>query len=352
MDFDPYDIHVLQLLSMLEVGTIYMAPAYQRKFRWDDSRCSALVESLLLGIPIPNLFMATNKDGSWEVVDGVQRLSAIVKFAGNNKVRAKLHLGEPMVLQDLQKLARFNGLTFRQLPKNIQTHFETRSLRVVTLSDKSNPVVRYDLFERLNTGGVGLTPQEIRDCVYRGPFASKLEELSQSKDFKTVVILTKEQELNGTAEECVLRFFAFRDSYKKFDHSVVDFLNDYMRMASAVPEPGSDQPPFDFSVGEKSFRKTFAELARIFPDGLRRVGGARTGGTTSLILYEGVAVGAALALQSKSKLSTSKLNTWLGSNELRRFTTGATNDRLAVKGRIEFCRDRFLGKPYVPSPTP
>src|SRR5262245_43079886 len=87
VDFDTYDMQVQELLRQLEQRQISVAPAYQRQFRWDDKRCSELIESLLLGIPIPNLFMATNdEDLTWEVVDGVQRLSTMVKFAGDNSL--------------------------------------------------------------------------------------------------------------------------------------------------------------------------------------------------------------------------------------------------------------------------
>jgi hypothetical protein len=92
VDFDTFDIQLQQILTMLEQEQISIAPAYQRQFRWDAARCSQLIESLILGIPIPNLFMATNNDNTWEVVDGLQRLCAIVKFAGSPKLRAKLNL--------------------------------------------------------------------------------------------------------------------------------------------------------------------------------------------------------------------------------------------------------------------
>ncbi len=171
VDFDSFDIQLQELLRMLEDGQISVAPAYQRQFRWDNARCSQLMESLMLGIPIPNLFMATNTDNTWEVVDGVQRLSAIVKFAGTKELRDKLKLNGELALEDLQKIDKFNGMTFSTLPPNIQQHLRTRPLKVVTLNDKSDTVVRFDLFERLNTGGISLTKQEIRDCVYQGDFA-------------------------------------------------------------------------------------------------------------------------------------------------------------------------------------
>src|SRR5688572_21528492 len=96
VDFDTFDIQVQEILRMLEDGQISVAPAYQRQFRWDIERCSQLIESLMLGIPIPNLFMATNEDNTWETVDGVQRLSAIVKFAGSPMLRERLQLDGPL----------------------------------------------------------------------------------------------------------------------------------------------------------------------------------------------------------------------------------------------------------------
>jgi len=347
VDFDTFDIHLQQLLTSLTDGQIWVSPAYQRKFRWKEDRCSQLIESVLLGIPVPSMFMATNENGTWEVVDGLQRLSAIVKFAGDESLRKKIIIPSPnvvnndeLVLTDLKKLTKFNGLTYRELPQGIQTHFKTRPMKVITLNDKSETRVRYDLFERLNTGGVALSSQEIRDCVYQGKFANKLEELSKQPAFQTTLNLTPLQQRDGTAEECVLRFFAFLDRYKKFDHSVKDFLDDYMQASTKG---------FDYSAKEAIFNLTFSKLAKVFPTGISRYATSKFGrrGTTPLNLYEGVSVGAALAIRKTGDLIVNDLNKWMAATTLRDFTTGATNSRPAVAGRIEFCRDRFIGKPYV-----
>jgi hypothetical protein len=339
VDFDTFDIHMQQFIAMLKGKQIKVSPKYQRQFRWSNDRCSQFIESLMLGIPIPSLFMATNGDSTWEVVDGVQRLSTIIKFAGDDELRKTHGLNGPLVLTDLQKLSDFVNLRFDQLPANLQLHFWTRPVKVVTLNDKSDPVVRYDLFERLNTGGVALSAQEIRDCVFQGNFADKVEEWSKTPGFRRAVKLTPLQQRDATAEECVLRFFAFRDKYKTFEHSVTEFLNTYMQESSKV---------FDYISAEAVFMKTFRELARVFPEGISRGKGRKT---TPLNLYEGISVGASLALDKNPKLHAAGLNQWLDSKELREYTTGATNDKSAVRGRIEFCRDRFLGKPYVPKPA-
>jgi hypothetical protein len=341
VDFDTFDIHTQQLTAMLEGRQIKISPKYQRKFRWQNDRCSQFIESLLLGIPIPSIFMATNGDNSWEVVDGVQRLSTIIKFSGSEELRLRHGVGSALELTDLEKLDQYNGLSFEDFPEALKLHFGTRPMKVITLNDKSDAIVRYDLFERLNTGGVLLSPQEIRDCVFQGPFADKLEEWSKEGSFKQVVRLTKLQQRDATAEECVLRFFAFRDRYKTFDHSVIDFLNDYMRDASKQ---------FDYAQKEVVFKKTFLELARVFPEGIRR-SGERNIDRTPLNLFEGISVGASLALDQTPRLHTAGMSKWLASEELRKVTTVATNDKTSVKGRIEFCRDRFLGKAYVPATT-
>jgi uncharacterized protein with ParB-like and HNH nuclease domain len=130
VDFDTFDIQVHELLRMLKDGEISVAPVYQRQFRWDNERCSELIESLLLGIPIPNLFMATNSDSTWEVVDGVQRLSSIVKFVGNDELREKLNLGGTLKLKNLKKIGKFNHAKFEDLPSSIQLHFRTRPLKL------------------------------------------------------------------------------------------------------------------------------------------------------------------------------------------------------------------------------
>jgi uncharacterized protein DUF262 len=328
VSFDTYDITVQQLIAMFRDGAIDVAPVYQRQYRWDLARQSRLIESLLLGIPVPSLFMAANADGSWELVDGVQRLLTLMHFAAEPALRDKAGLADALRLEGLDKLTDFNGLAFDELPKSVQLQFLLRPVKVVTLNDKSDLVVRFDLFERLNTGGIALTPQEIRSCIYRGEFDSFLERLSKRKSFLVVVRLPESAERDGTRQEYVLRFFAFLENYQEFKHSVIDFLNDYM---------GSASKSFDYEANARLFRRTFDALAKALPTGLSR----RSNRTTPVNLYEAVAVGAALALKTNGRIKISGIDRWVGSEELRRLTTGATNSPRMVSGRIEYCRNKF-----------
>ena len=282
VSFDTYDLAVRQILDMLATKDINIAPEYQRKFVWEETRQSEFIESVFLGLPTPSLFMATNKDSTWDVVDGVQRLSTLAHFAGTSDQRKKiLHSDSALILSGIEKLTSFVGNSFDDLPKSIQLAFHTRSIRVTVLNDKSDLSVRFDLFERLNSGGVKLQPQEIRNCIYQGAFNDKLKKLVHEANFKKVVKVSSADASNGRHEELVLRFFAFTEKYLEFDHSVDDFLNKYMDKANHVMPA-----PTIFSV----FPQVFKFLAKELPHGI-----IRGKNITPINLFEAISVGTALA---------------------------------------------------------
>jgi len=334
VDFDSYDVTVDELLRRVERNRIDIAPIYQRQFRWLAPRQSRLIESVLLGIPVPPLFMATNRlddvRSQWEVVDGLQRLLTLVNFAGDQRARdGGLLTGTPLILEEMEKLTCLEGFSFTELPEDIRTGFEDRPVKVIVLNDKSDLEVRFDLFERLNTGGINLTPQEIRECVFRGEFIDLLGRCASTAEFRTVVALPDSRWKDGTPEDFVLRFFAFYETYNEFSHSVKGFLNDFARS-------GHDNPRI--AERQKYFDDTFRFLVKCFPEGLKT-----RKGQTPVNLFEAVSVGAAFALQNRPNLKPVASTDWVNSPKLRALVTGATNSRPRVRGRIEYCRDRFLG---------
>jgi hypothetical protein len=279
--------------------------------------------------------MATNQtedaQSNWEVVDGLQRLLTLVNFAGDSNTRDEAKLKDlPLRLQELDKLTTFERTSFSDLPEDIRTAFEDRPLKVILLNDKSDLQVRYDLFERLNTGGISLTPQEIRECVFRGEFIDLLGRLAETTEFKRLVVLPPSRWKDGTPEDFVLRFFAFRERYNQFEHSVTDFLNQFA--LDSVQNPMSDARQVQFDT-------TFKFLAATFHTGLRT-----RKGLTPVNLFEAVSVGASLAIEIAPNLKPPSDTSWTYSDELRRLTTGGTNSRKMVIGRIEYCRDKFLNR--------
>lgn len=336
VDFDTYDITVDELVRRVRLGRIEIAPAYQRQFRWDAQRQSRLIESMLLGIPVPPLFMATNVEAdagtSWEVVDGLQRLLSLVNFLGDDETREVARLSDhpKLRLSGLDILHSIEDQVASDLPADLRDGLGDRPVKVIVLNDKSDLQVRFDLFERLNTGGIRLTNQEVRESVFMGEFIDLLSELSNTDDFKTVVLLPEGRKRDGTPQDYVLRFFAFLERYREFEHSVNNFLNGFCRDAALDPRLGERR---------EVFHSTFRFLAKSFPSGLK----SRLG-TTPVNLFEGVAVGAALALGERPELEVSSDLRWVESDELKRLTTGATNSRARVTGRIELSRDAFLGR--------
>jgi uncharacterized protein with ParB-like and HNH nuclease domain len=321
VSFDSYDITVQQLLDMFEAGHIFVPPEYQRQFLWSVERQSQLIESAFLGIPIPSLFMATNPDSTWEVVDGVQRLCSLAHFKGSEKLLKTINKDTPLSISSLEKVPDMEGMFFADLPGPIQLMFLTRPIRVTVLNDKSDLSIRFDLFERLNTGGVSLSDQEIRNCVYRGQFNDDLKKCSKNQNFNAVLRLKPVDEKNGMREELVLRFFAYLNKYNEFDHSVKGFLNDYMKQ----------RVNSKLSAAEKTiFENTFEFIAAELPNGI-----TRGRNITPINLYEAIAVGVGLCFKNGNTPQPNRLDHELVSDELRKLTTGATNSRRRVSGRIE-----------------
>lgn len=331
VSFDSYDITVRQLIDMFSDEELDISPDYQRQFLWSNERQSQLIESAFLGIPIPSLYMATNTDATWEVVDGVQRLCTLINYCGSDKDRARIGKNSPLKISELEKLSELNETAFNDLPKSIQLHFLTRPIKVTVLNDKSDKDVRFDLFERLNTGGVSLTQQEIRNCIYQGKFNEFLKTQASKPSIDKVIKLKQSEQSNGTKEEFILRFFAYLDRYKEFDHSVKDFLNDYMR---DFLDTGPNR------TARLLFADTLSVLETALPKGIVR--GNRS--ITPVNLFEAIAVGAALAIKqagAKEAILIDRIPDLLENKTLRKYTTGATNSRRMVGLRIEFVRDHL-----------
>ena len=333
VDTDFFDITLRELVRMVEEDELIISPEYQRQFRWFERTQSALIESFLLGLPIPAVFVAANATATWEVVDGLQRIGTIVRFMGNAETRAKdPQTKYPLKLSELETLTSFNGLTFENLPRSIQFLLEKRFVRVQVLNDKSDSEVRYELFRRLNAGAVALSPQEVRACVYRGEFNDLVERLSADDKFKGLLKLKRSDQTNGTAEELVVKFFAYRDWADKFDGRVTHFLNEYMESRKT--------PRGNLLADEQSFLKAVEAVAEVVDGGpfLRpKVS------TTPLNQLEPALVAAANLLKRKKKVEP--LADWLLDEEFLQYSTKGTNTRNALKGRIRRAEELLSGQP-------
>ncbi len=315
---------------MAEEGEIRIAPEFQRQFRWNDDLQSALIESFLLGLPVPPIFVATNLDGTWEVVDGLQRICTVLRYLGIDAQESEdlKFADRPLRLQALSTLEVFNATGFIDLPRPVRLMFERRYLRVQVLSDKSDLDVRFELFRRLNVGAVALTPQEIRGCVYRGPFNTMVADLSRDKNFRDTVKLQQQNQSNATFEEIVLKFFAYLNSADAYDGKVTQFLNSYMGERAADTDLADDR---------ELFTKVVAHLAKV-TDGkpfLR----SRTN-ITPVNQLEAVLVGIGRVLRSGAEPVTPRPG-WQDDPALVQASTKGTNTRTTFHARLDRAEQIF-----------
>jgi len=216
------DYNLETLSNLVTHGMIDLSPKYQRRFRWDENKQSKLIESFLMNVPIPPIFLNEDAYGKYSIIDGKQRLTAIHNF-----LRGRLFL------QGLDVFADINGKNFDNLPKPLRTILQTRSnLRAVIILKQSDSFIKYEVFRRLNTGGVELNAQEIRNSVYPGKFNNLILELSENKKFHHLLgIKNKEKSTMYQSMrdvEFVLRYFTFKETWTSFSGTMRSNMDAFM----------------------------------------------------------------------------------------------------------------------------
>jgi len=217
-------------MDMIVDGDLILNPDYQRKYRWDDEKASRFVESLLLNIPVPVLYLSEELNTKLTVIDGQQRLASLLRFTKPNELNplfSSIPL-QPLVLQGLRVLSELNGKTFRELSQEDRSSLQKRHIRCMVILNESDPMLKFEVFERLNTGSVELTDQEVRNCIQNGPFNNLLIEAASDTKYQELIELPKKTRSNMKDAELVLRFFAYRDLSKDYNDNYTEYLNEYM----------------------------------------------------------------------------------------------------------------------------
>ena len=183
---DKVDKSTSDLIRMIKEGELILQPDYQRKFVWNQKTMSQFIESLLLSIPIPTIFLSENDDDTLEVIDGQQRLTTVFTFFKSilneddlknvKKENEYLNYMAPLELSGLSTLSDFNKKTFAELDDRIQRKFKNVSLPIVIIQKDSSEDIKYDIFSRINQGSIKLNGQELLNVMYRGVFLTKLNE--------------------------------------------------------------------------------------------------------------------------------------------------------------------------------
>lgn len=250
---DRLDMSFGEIMNMYERDEIIINPAFQRLFRWSNDQQTRFIESLLLGIPIPPIFVAEDIDGKWEVVDGLQRISTVLSFFG---VLKSVPEKNNWILDEGERIEALEGFTNLTIPMKFKLNIKRAVCRVEIIRWNSDYDMRYELFNRLNTGGTPLTPQEIRNCIYRGTstdFNDFLKKLANSEKFKSLTQLNEDQLNELYNEELVLRFVSLYNNRNQIRVSIGQHMTNFMREAL-------DNPSFDYKKYETIFNEVLEIL--------------------------------------------------------------------------------------------
>lgn len=224
--------HNLELLSKKISQDEIIIPEYQRRFVWKIEQASKLIESFLMGLPVPQVFLYVNEEDQLEVIDGQQRLMSVhyymTGFFGEEDSRGNRKVFK---LKGLSERSEFNGKTFDELPTKFQRKLKNATLRAIHIkqlrpSGEGDAV--FHIFERLNTGGTLLRPQEIRNAVYRGPIVDELQRLNSSDAWQKALGL-KNPDKNQKDVELVLRLFSLFETWANYEKPMLRYLNTSMK---------------------------------------------------------------------------------------------------------------------------
>jgi Protein of unknown function DUF262 len=298
---DAYQMSIGEVVNMYKEGEIIIDPEFQRLFRWDLGQKSKLFESLLLGIPLPSIFVFEREDSKWELIDGLQRMSTILEFMGLLKSPEGL-IAPPSWLQATgylpslhnsvwEKNVLIDGLSEDdqiELAGDMKLAIRRSRIAVEILKRPSDNNTKYDLFQRLNAGGTPANAQELRNCVIimaNRDFYNQLKALSENEDFKIVTAMSEDQLEKQRSMEYVSRFMVHLKVPFNGKLDVEEFINEGIVNLSADAVTEAD---------ERAFTTTFQLLRQGFEDGaLRRFIDGTPKGRVSLAIYEIVAIGIA-----------------------------------------------------------
>lgn len=239
------DFTVETLVSKLKNGSIYI-PEFQRKYVWNDVQASKLIESLIIQCPIPVIYLNQEQNETYSVIDGNQRVTSLRRY-----------LSDEFQLKGLTAYSELDGLNFSQLDPRFQRHINNRTIRCISISRETHPQVKFDVFERLNSGSVRLNKQELRHGLYYGVLIKSAKNLVSKTDITKYVLTIDNKNKRMKAEEFILRFWTLSQYLNNYKGSLATSINSYIE---------DNNNPENINNLERIFRETFQLVTRTFGD--------------------------------------------------------------------------------------
>lgn len=336
------DISFGEIVNLHSTHEFIIQPEYQRLFRWSNEQRSRLVESILLELPIPQIFVIENEDGVFELIDGLQRISSIIQFIEPKQLDL-----EPLELIGCDLIPELNGKVYDDLSLRLKLTVKRSTVRNTVIKRQSLPRLRYEMFKRLNTGGSILSAQEIRNCNARMvgergiKFYEFLQKLASNQNFSecTASLSSAVREQRGN-EELVLRYLALKNAREQFRGNVREWLDEYQErivLDSDGEQLNTEEEMHKFERLFAFLNKTLGEDAFVrFNKESRPVGGL------SAAYYEAVTMGALEKLDNLSSVAPNDIKAAIiattQSTPFRDATGPSANTRNKLAERIDLVR--------------
>ncbi|MFP5300327.1 DUF262 domain-containing protein [Cobetia sp. SIMBA_158] len=253
---ESYDYSISTIKEHLDSGHIYI-PSYQRSYVWNRAQASRLIESLVIQCPVPILYLNQSYDSKFSVIDGNQRLTSI-----------KLYLEDEFSLKGLTAYPELEGLYWSDLDPRIQRHIKNRTLRCIAILPDTHPQIKFDVFERLNTGSVQLNAQELRHGIYQGPLIDLVEKIAKSSYWKDITKIKADKRMKRS--ELVLRYLAMSNDLENYSKPLSGFLNKFAEKYQHADDELLEKFESDFNRSVQVMHLLYGDLSfRIFDSSLK-----------------------------------------------------------------------------------
>lgn len=330
------DFSLQGLNEMVDSRIIDLVPKYQRRERWDVTRQSELIESFLLNVPVPPIYLAEEEYGVYSIIDGKQRITAVSDYLNNS-----------FSLKGLKEFKELNGARFRDLPKTLQNALRVRPyLRVITLLKQSHPRLKYEVFIRLNRGGISLNNQEIRNVAFRGNLNEAIYEASSNELLRSALNIVGPKSVafqQMQDAEYVLRFLTLRGAWSEFSGSLSKSMDEFMLTYNQPDYLGIEKIIETFNIAIKRTSVLWGDVAFQRWDGQRWRRQALAG------LYDAEMIASSLLSEAQFSLALTKRSNIIEATKtlfldpvFEEAVRLGTNTPSRIKLRIERVRDMIL----------
>lgn len=294
---DSYQMSVGELINIYRDGEMDIHPEFQRLFRWNKYQKVKLIESIMLNIPIPPIFVSQSEDGVWDIIDGVQRLSTIFQFVGELKDEEN-NIVEPLVLERTDYLPSFEGVVWQSeedggvsFNTSQKLFFKRARLDIIIVKKESDPTAKYELFQRLNTGGTTLSPQEVRNCLMimsSKKFYNFIESLDKNIDFRETIPITDRKSDEQYRMELVLRLLISNN----IDWELISEYTDFAQLLDKETLKMTNNEHFDYDDVADKFNRTFSVISQVLGENaFRKYDGSKYKGAFLASAYQLITAG-------------------------------------------------------------